>query len=362
MDYHSVYSWILLIFIFLAFIVLALNRSEEEEKLSSKVILILFCCVTVLFWGTRPSSVGVDTGNYVRRFMFIHEYSSIQEYLQSLDGDFFFGMIAYLLTQLGDINYYFTGIALFTMFGYYVFFSKLTQSHSQAILGMLMVACMFSFTGMLSNIIRNGLAIALFLPCTYYTFIKKYKLAVIWGIASLLSHESILLPLIGLLIVHFFNMPLRYYLYGYVVCSIMAMANLGVHSFGFIQDLGIIKLNNYINSDLTFYRTGFRIDFYAFNTFFLALFLILKKNSSIAFDRYLKLFIVMSSIFFLFFQIPFSDRFGIYSWVLIPVVLFLCTQSYIPEYRFTLSFVATIFLYFINELIYIYTTVPTPDS
>jgi len=358
MDYHSIFSWVLVGFIVITCVLFLGAKNKFQEIVISKIMIILFGVFNVLFWGTRPFTVGADTGNYVRKYHFAEKYLSLSDYLHYLDGDYFFGILVYYLSRIGDVNVYLIGISLFTMLGFLAFFMKLTKYYSHAILGLLMIASMFSFAGMLSNIIRNGLAIALFLPCTFYFFSKNYKIATLWGIASLLSHQSILLPILGLSLVHLIRIPLRYYFIVYGACSVMALANIGVHSFSFIQNLGILKLNEYVNLDLDFYRTGFRPDFFALNTFFLLIFWILGKSGGRAFDRYLKLYIVMSSIFFLCFHIPFSDRFGIYSWVLIPVVLFLGTQNYNIKYRLTLTSVSTLALFFINQLIYVYTHVP----
>lgn len=361
MDYYNVFNWVLIGFIIVSCFFLYSDYEYKRSTYTSEVLIVIFCLFNVIYWGGRPSSVGIDTGIYVNRLRIAQGFSSIKDYIDFIDGDYFFGVVIYYLSRLGDLSLYFTGIALFTMFGFYVFFIKLAKHNSHAILALLMVASMFSFSAMISNIIRNGLAIALFLPCTYYTFSKKYKWALLWGVASFLSHQSILLPLLGLLLVHLIRSPLKYFVFGYITSSILAFNDIGLHSFSFINVLNIEKLNLYINSEIDVYRTGFRPDFYLFNTFFLISFLILNKNKNVAFDRYLKLYIVLSSVFFLCFHIPFSDRFGIYSWIFIPVVLFLGTQSYNIKYRFTISTMATFILYFINQMIYTFINVPTPE-
>ncbi|RZT96792.1 EpsG-like putative glucosyltransferase [Ancylomarina subtilis] len=361
MDYYDLFNWILIGCIILSCLALMVSQKSYEENVVSKVLILSFCLLSIFYWGVRPSSVGTDTGYYIRRFNFAISYSSLGDYFNYISGDYFFGFIVYYISRLGSVTFYFISIAFFTMLGFYVFFMKLAKYHTHAILALLMVASMFSFPGMLSNIIRNGLAISFFLPCTYYTLQKDYKYAVLWGVASILSHESILLPIIGLLVIHFVRLPLKYYLLGYLACSLMAFANIGLHSFSFIFDFDIEKLNHYMNAEIDIYKVGFRLDFYLFNTLFLLVFLAL-RNSSIAFDRYLKLYIFLSSVFFLCFHIPFSDRFGIYSWVFIPIVLFLGTEHYNPKFRFAFSTLATFMLYFINQLVFMYMNVPTPDN
>jgi len=70
------------------------------------------------------------------------------------------------------------------------------------------------------------------------------------------------------------------------------------------------------------YQIGFRLDFVLFNTIFLMLFLVVRKSLNNNFyDYLLKYYCLSSFLFFMAFQINFSDRFGLFSWFAIAPLL-----------------------------------------
>lgn len=81
----------------------------------------------------------------------------------------------------------------------------------------------------------------------------------------------------------------------------------------------------YLNDDYG-YQIGFKPQFVIFNTFFLFLSLYIRNSLKNDFleKKYTQLiyyYIISSIILFMAFQLPFSDRWGLFSWIVIPFLV-----------------------------------------
>jgi hypothetical protein len=107
----------------------------------------------------------------------------------------------------------------------------------------------------------------------------------------------------------------------------------------------------YIEFDDIKYEIGFKPQFAIFNSVFLFLGLYLLKNLKVKekFRILLKYFMLSSILFFMAFQIPFSDRWGLFSWIVIPIIMGQFFSLYNPKrfaYLFQTVFLILIFIYF----------------
>jgi hypothetical protein len=71
------------------------------------------------------------------------------------------------------------------------------------------------------------------------------------------------------------------------------------------------------------YSIGFKPQFVAFNTLFLLFFAYIRKFVYVSEEstQLFKYYLLTSSLFFMVFQLPYSDRWGVMSWVAIPFLL-----------------------------------------
>ena len=115
----------------------------------------------------------------------------------------------------------------------------------------------------------------------------------------------------------------------YFLTIIFSFLNYGILSFApFLKNIlaGSYRAN-YITNESDLYNVGFKPQFVAFNTVFLVFAYYIQsklKGNSLIFNRYKVIhiyFILSSSIFFMVFQIPYSDRFGLFSWIAIPILV-----------------------------------------
>ena len=125
------------------------------------------------------------------------------------------------------------------------------------------------------------------------------------------------------------------------------MLNIGVlnvvqHLLPFIDE----GRKSYFLGEESLYITGFKVQFVAFNSFFLFLFIYIYEQINKLqvfhdYKVYLKYYILSSSVFFLMFHIPYSDRVGLMSWVVIPV---LCSPVFSVESNRKLSKILMVLL------------------
>src|SRR5690625_2341324 len=111
----------------------------------------------------------------------------------------------------------------------------------------------------------------------------------------------------------------------FIYLSFLSLSFIGVGLKDFVPFLSYFlegdRRISYLYSESTKYRIGFRADFALFNTFFLFIFLFINKKTKD--DQYKDLliyYILSSCVFFLSFQIPYSDRIGLFSWFTIPIL------------------------------------------
>lgn len=157
-----------------------------------------------------------------------------------------------------------------------------------------------------------------------------------------------------LFIVYFNRIKLSVFLYLYVITLVLSAFNVSVLIFKDYLNVSFFDERRSSYLDVSnfdgFYNIGFKPQFVVFNTVFLIVFLLIKKHvySSKEYIYMLKYYLLSSSLFFMVFQLPYSDRWGIMSWVIIPFLLLPLFKNN-NQYKlatFTLLFLTSIFIFF----------------
>ena len=131
---------------------------------------------------------------------------------------------------------------------------------------------------------------------------------------ALILHLSLAVPLLFYALIVKTRLKLSRYLVIYLIASLLSLAGLGFDAFG--EEI-LNQFGMYWDLKQVTYKVGFRQDFFAYNTVFLVLFILWRRRYNL---ELIKLYILTSSWFVLCFNIPFSDRWGMYSWILIPLI------------------------------------------
>lgn len=322
-KYHLVYYGIL----FFAIILLSLHK--RFNKFYGKFIIAFVITAISLFIGTRPEQVGTDTEIYMRWIQTVSGYSSLS--LQNLGLDPLFSLLLYYLSIFGGTAFPLIAISFITNLVTYHFCKKINNNNPTLFPAQLMLLASmasFSFFNQQINVIRIGLAMGFALMFSINLLYKQKKQTFWWGVAAILSHFSTIFLIGPALLVHITNIKIKYYLIAYAVTVAVSAVGYSILDSGIFALVAFSKINTYAQGATYGYEVGFRPAFVLFNTFFLFLFLYLRRNADYRTDYYLKIYIITSIIFFLWFALPFSDRIGAFSWNILPIMLsiFLCNR------------------------------------
>ncbi len=358
-DYHLIFKYVLGFFILFGLLIL---RALENNKPTAFLIndrnwLIVFCSFVIFFAGTRGLRIGTDTGNYYQFFYLrginigTNDILYFFEYFQS---DFLFEVIMYFTFFFKNFTLFLVVVSAITNITLYIFVRKFTNygRSGSSLLLFLMFASSFIFLSHQLNTIRNGISIPFILLGLYYITRNQYKKSILFLIVAFFLHRTALLPVLCMVIALLAKqIKFKYFLMFYVFFVLAAFAGFGFDKLAFLSGFTEGDLGKLSFKGETTYRVGFRLDFVLYNSFFLFLmykFSDLKDEVDLFLVKY---YILASVIFFLNFNIPFSDRIGAYSWLIIPLALYNVVKNSFPTQKLYISSLITIFYFTLNYLI-----------
>ncbi|MFK5879321.1 MAG: EpsG family protein [Flavobacteriaceae bacterium] len=355
-DFTLVHKIVLAFYILFGTFILKLLIGQKQRFIrNDKVILISYIIFLILFAGLREKDIGTDTSNYYN-FYFIPTTTQLTSYFEvfkRLNSDFLFEVLMSFSYWHHSYKLFLLSVAIVMNVSLYIFVRKFTNygKKGSSLILFLTLASSFSFLSIEVNIIRNGLSICFILFGIYSVLEKKYKNFVIYAIVAYLFHRTAIIPIVVILIIKLFErVQIKYYLIFYVLAILGSLAGFGFHAISFLSQIGGDDMAALSYSGDTTYRIGFRPDFVAYNTFFL--FLFLKFSTKNTTDSFLiKYYILSSVIFFFNFYIPQSDRFGLFGWVVIPLLLFNTINEKFPKRKIYISTIIVISYFVINNII-----------
>jgi len=331
-----------------------LTQNALSQYLTFPVIILLSILI-----GFRAYDVGTDTGNYY--------YSLWQQRPEiELNGEFLFPLIAIIL-QYFQLNFTYFLFLIAILFFYFLYkaLKNYTQLYQANILMALFSSMSFFFFLSLSiNVIRQGVSLAILLYA--YTLIEKKSSTIkiiLLCVLSLAFHQTSIIPILvyGLsyIISKKGNKIIIPMILLYFLAVGLALANFGFLNVApFLADLlGGDRRTGYISGENYDYTVGFKPQFVAFNTFFLILsvYTLKRLNDKKLKTSYLRLviyFVITSILLFLAFQLPFSDRWGLFSWISIPFLVTPLFYSPFVNGKIKIHFVLAMFLIFLGFQFY----------
>lgn len=297
-----------------------------QNRLSQYLVLLPLISL-IFIVGFREYNVGTDTLNYYN-LLWVNNLEI------NFSGEFLFNLIALLFRGL-DLGFNFFLLLISSFF--YIFLYKSLKIYSEIYKSNLLISffiCIsfFFFLSTSINIIRQGLSLV-FLMLAFSFWIKRGggQKIIFLILFSLALHSTSLIPVLIFLFCTFilkFKVIYLFILF-YFVSILLAYLDFGLLNISplFLEFLGQERRVGYLSDDgAEFYEVGFKPQFVIFNTLFLFLFLYIREN---ILDFYLKdkysillgYYIISSIIFFMAFDIAFSDRWGLFSWLSIPFLV-----------------------------------------
>jgi hypothetical protein len=317
----------------------------------SNIFSILLVVIFIFLVGFRPLEVGADTVSY------LHTWNEKMRFF-NVSTDLFFYYIMYLTKTVGFSYQYFllvVSILFFTII--HISYKKISKHNNINLF--LFLFSFFSFFFCLSlstNVIRQGISLVfLLLAYSYYNQINNKKIAFVCLFLSIGFHMTAIIPISLFLIAYICKkVNLLYFYFLYVAGIIMAYIGYGIKNASpfLLEILANDKRVSYLSDEETHYVVEFKTQFVIFNSIFLIIFAILNRiNKDKKYEYLLKYYVLSSFVFFLAFQIPFSDRLGLFSWFVIPLLFSPVFSLNIKKKLNTFSVLFMIFIYlFFNAL------------
>lgn len=327
-----------------------------QNKLSD--YLVLFPLISLIFLiGFREYNVGTDTGNYYLSLW-------VEKPEINFSSEFLFDLIA-LVLRFFNLNYSYFLILIACIF--YMLIYKALRNYTEIYKTNLLItffSCMsfFFFLSMSINVIRQGVSLAILLYAYSLWMKKKDNIQIVsLMLLALAFHSTSIIPILIFLTSFFINKikAIPFLFLCYFISIALSYASYGFLNFSpiFTEFLADSNRIGYFSDDDYGYTIGFKPQFVIFNTFFLFISLYVKSKLS---DTDLKnkynilvcYYIISSIIFFMAFQLPFSDRWGLFSWVIIPFLISPLFYSPFVRGNIKIHFVIMLILIFIGFKFY----------
>ena len=295
---------------FLLFLSLLDYSKSRIEYSTERILLIVYISWLSLVFSLRPLALGMDTQNY------LYKYLSPDFKLSS---ELLFDLLIRVSQIVGSFEVLLFLISFISIYLFYYLsrrISKDTKFYSTSFVLFFMMSSI-SFIPMQINTLKVGLAISIMLVSLYYLLKNKMKYFYLISIIAFLVHNSIIVMIVSGILVHYIKIPLRGYLVGYLIVVVLSYFEVfKIYNVPFFGDFILDYQGDYQGD----YKIGYRYDFVLYNTTWLLFAYILRKEFNIT-DFWLKIYIVLSCLFFVSFEIPYSDRVGMFSWIVAPIML-----------------------------------------
>lgn len=288
------------------------------------VILLAIVSVNVVF---RDVSTG-DTQLYVDRLLDL-QHLSYSEARFSYPGDPLFLLLQWIIAKITTTPYVFLAIA-WTVFVLSLMnlLNQLFSNPWQKLVVFFSFSMFPFFYSLATNVIRQGLAVSLLLIVLSYYLTgeknRRWKFFFLLA-ASCLFHWSAVPFALLLLVLHRFDFKLRTFIIVWLTSAIVFFTN--------AQQVLLRPLLPYIpkleayqsySFQLTYSNGSNRLDFFLFSTLWIACAIIAARVfSDSMYTKLVKVYIGYNTVFLLMGFIPFSDRIALYSWFLIPLIVWI---------------------------------------
>ncbi|UHT63367.1 EpsG family protein [Acinetobacter lwoffii] len=292
-------------------------------KSISGLLFIIIIIIFSFFVASRSSDIGRDTLAYKNYFENIEYYSTYGQY------EFGFHYLTYII-NLAFGNYFIYLVFLFILINilFLILINNfITINHKKEylftfflFLSLLLLSSWYQVATL--NGIRQGLSLViLYVACSFF-YIKKPFMALFLLFISLLFHTSTLLILPFLLLIF---LKKQYVIYIFFIVSLFYPLGINEKLIFVISSISGLPLYStiYNYAEGVDAWVGFQLNFYLYSLFFCVFFIftnyLFNKNLDNN-DYILKLFLILTVVYFLFGFGVYSNRFGFMSWLFLPVI------------------------------------------
>lgn len=347
LEFENNFTYLYIIMAAVAFVVIVLKPSLKTNQF----LVVIFGLLWILLFGFRDLDVGSDTRAYI--FAYDNFLSNSGSTASEEFKDFGYYIYMVLISQISTSERLFLVLFDFIyLFPLLYLFLKIKTNH--VFILFFSFCSFFFFKSMGINVMRQGVGVSFFLLGLWYFFEDRKKKAYLLFLIGYLFHGSLLISIATIFIaekIKNLKVPVMIFVGAIVLAFIgfdfsLLFAKVPVLNFLFEE-----RLQSYIEYDDAGYETGFRLNFIVFNSIFALIGIYFHKkgaNETIPYyNKILYSYLILSAVFFLMFTLPFSDRTGILSWILIPLLLLPLIQVKYADF-------SLLKLYFLSIFIFVY--------
>lgn len=283
-----------------------MKRQDLSLKLTWLIVISLQFCVLLFLIGLRDSSVGSDTAGYAAYFQRLENTTLYNKLTHNRFEPLF--VIFVHLSDIFDLNLF----AVIFSVGYLLLVYSCVRylRLNSALFLITILYSTFFYYNLSINTIRQYLAINFLV--VYFLSDNKPKYLLL---CALMSHYSSILVILSVVCSRFASLKVMISIL--IVTIVLSATGIWEHIIlSLLKGQLIFKQYEHIVREGAFlrYDTGFRPDFIAFTLSLIGMLYFLEEEI-----QNLKILIILSSIFIFFTELPYSDRVGVYAWVLILV-------------------------------------------
>ncbi len=367
-EYYNIYFFGVLLLSVLVVIFLSEFVFKGRQYYSIELFTLrAFSFFLFLFFGLRDVSIGTDTIHYIDDFIRLSRIESYKDVLgmTSMERDPFFAYFTFFSAKIFNSELYLLLISGVYLLSFYIFLRK--NSNKGEIFLFFSFVIFFFFIQLGVNIIRNGVSIMLIMLGTSYfenynfnKISKKTYKGLLFIFLGIMFHKSGLLLLLAFVVAKYAKFfSIRLYVILYVVSILLAYLNFSLANIPYLGPLigGEDRLTAFIEGAVQ-PPSGVNPYILVFQCLILMYVTLIYKDfkKDGVFSVLVKSYLILSIFYSLCLNMYFSDRFGIFSWVIIPLILAYPLTSKVKLHRNIFLYAIFTFLYFILTIYRFYTT------
>lgn len=327
--------YLLIPYLVLSFTFVVQFHSRRDAGARTGLVFTAGATLLLMYMAMVLRPANGDSWRYFQYFLDLRTMG-LQEALDYREPDLLYALLNWGVGRLGGIEWLLFGATLTVYMGIFVWaVHRLVGLKGTAVLLMCYAAFPY-FVAYAANGLRQGLSFA-FLLMAFVCFQQKKRSAWAWLLLAPLWHSGAWMG-VGVAVTHWLMCRLirsermRWAMVLSVLFSAIALSASGLNDplLSRLPDFITMQQSHEIyftDTELYGYRAGFRWDFLLFSLVPLGSGLLLRKMaptfSYAGSGWWLSLYLSLNSLYHLFSFVPFADRFAAFSWILMPLVVFL---------------------------------------
>lgn len=301
-------------------IYLAIRKNNKNSVLYVLLSITMFI-IYLLFISLRPAHIGTDTKNYITFYTLITSADLTTLFQYRFEP--LFSLLSYVFLIFDSHKVYIAALALLHVLLLTLGGMKWFRGENLFIYTLISLS-VFTTYNLGVNILRQGIAIPLALLSIYYLNNNKLTKFSLFSVLCVMFHYTSSLMILFALLSRI-RIKINYLISSWLLAVLMLYSNV---LSKFVENLKTLFVGYSSYQDilsersLELYRIGFRADFILYSAIPIFLYILIDRKKISQNSMYLiRLYLMLNTTFVLFMVMPYSDRIGIYSWSLFPVII-----------------------------------------